>query len=184
MKNKRPIKNDTCLKRYQLANTMFFSNEEFGILIRKIIIDDDDNFSRFETLNSMTKETYLKKEKEWLKDFENTVNKNPLILQPYNTIYGQLLKSKEAYYRYGKGKEETKTDNQRYTVSLKILKTAEIDYENGIVYFEPAESPIGETVEHLIYDKEQFADIGFYVGDNKAHDFVVDFNEGKLIDYV
>ena len=34
------------------------------------------------------------------------------------------------------------------------------------------------------YDKEQFADIGFYVGDNKAHDFVVDFNEGKLIDYV
>ena len=141
---------------------MFFSNEEFGILIRKIIIDDDDNFSRFETLNSMTKETYLKKEKEWLKDFENTVNKNPLILQPYNTIYGQLLKSKKAYYRYGKGKEETKTDNQRYTVSLKILKTA----------------------EHLIYDNEQFADIGFYVGDNKAHDFVVDFNTGKLIDYV
>lgn len=51
MKNKRPVKNDTCLKRYQLANTMFLSNEEFGILIRKIIIDDDDddNFSRFES---------------------------------------------------------------------------------------------------------------------------------------
>ena len=94
------------------------------------------------------------------------------------------MKSKEAYYRYGKGKEETKTDNQRYTGSLKILKTAEIDNENGIIYFEPVESPIGETVEHLIYDNEQFADIGFYVGDNKAHDFVVDFNTGKLIDYV
>ena len=36
------IKNDTCIKSYQLTNTMFLTNEEFGMLIRKLMIEDDE----------------------------------------------------------------------------------------------------------------------------------------------
>ena len=43
--NKRLMreKNDTCIKSYQLANTMFLNGEEFAAVIRKAMIVDDVN---------------------------------------------------------------------------------------------------------------------------------------------
>ena len=48
------VKNDTCIKSYQLINTMFLSDEEIGILIRKIMIEDDKNELRYEYADEET----------------------------------------------------------------------------------------------------------------------------------
>lgn len=42
------VKNDTCIKSYQLTNTMFLTNEEFGMLIRKLMIEDDEEGFRYD----------------------------------------------------------------------------------------------------------------------------------------
>ena len=49
-------KNDTLIKYFQLANTMFLTNEEFGALVRKIMIEDDKNGIRYENIDEETKE--------------------------------------------------------------------------------------------------------------------------------
>lgn len=93
--NKRLMreKNDTCIKSYQLANTMFLNGEEFAAVIRKAMIVDDVNNKRYIDIDDDLKSTYQSYEKKWLDEFDMLAKKNPLVLQAYLSIRGQTKKS-------------------------------------------------------------------------------------------
>lgn len=97
--NKRVMreKNDTCIKSYQLANTMFLNGEEFAAVIRKAMIVDDVNNKRYIDIDDDLKSTYQSYEKKWLDEFDMLANKNPLVLQAYLSIRGQTKKSRQSF---------------------------------------------------------------------------------------
>ena len=97
--NKRLMreKNDTCIKSYQLANTMFLNGEEFAAVIRKAMIVDDVNNKRYIDIDYDLKSTYQSYEKKWLDEFDMLAKKNPLVLQAYLSIRGQTKKSRQSF---------------------------------------------------------------------------------------
>ena len=97
--NKRLMreKNDTCIKSYQLANTMFLNGEEFAAVIRKAMIVDDVNNKRYIDIDDDLKSTYQSYEKKWLDEFDMLAKKNPLVLQAYLSIRGQTKKSRQSF---------------------------------------------------------------------------------------
>lgn len=97
--NKRLMreKNDTCIKSYQLANTMFLNGEEFAAVIRKAMIVDDVNNKRYIDIDDDLKSTYQSYEKKWLDEFDMLAKKNPLVFQAYLSIRGQTKKSRQSF---------------------------------------------------------------------------------------
>lgn len=92
------IKNDTIIKYYQLPNTMFLTNEEFGILIRKIMMEDDKNGMRYETCDEQAKEILEDFEQQWKYDYQEAVKKNPMVMAANSTLRGQVKKSTKSFY--------------------------------------------------------------------------------------
>ena len=90
------VKNDTCIKSYQLTNTMFLTNEEFGMLIRKLMIEDDEEGFRYD-VDKDIKTEYLNCEKTWLDEFEEAKKNNPILKQAYMVLRGQTIKSRKAF---------------------------------------------------------------------------------------
>ena len=92
-------KNDVVIKYYQLANTMFLSNEEFGVLIRKIIMDDDTSGIRYENLDEDTVQDLKDMEQEWKFDYQEARRKNPMLGAANSMLHGQVKNSKDAFNR-------------------------------------------------------------------------------------
>lgn len=92
------IKNDTIIKYYQLPNTMFLTNEEFGILIRKIMMEDDKDGLRYETCDEDTRKDLEDFEQQWAFDYQEARKKNPMIAQANSTMRGQVKKSTKSFY--------------------------------------------------------------------------------------
>ena len=90
-------KNDTLIKYFQLANTMFLTNEEFGALVRKIMIEDDKNGIRYENIDEETKEDLKRLEKKWKEDFNNLRKKNPLVASGNASMSVQVKKSTKGF---------------------------------------------------------------------------------------
>lgn len=90
------VKNDTCIKSYQLTNTMFLTNEEFGMLIRKLMIEDDEEGFRYD-VDKDIKTEYINCEKTWLDEFEEAKKNNPILKQAYMILRGQTQKSRKAF---------------------------------------------------------------------------------------
>ena len=92
------IKNDTIIKYYQLPNTMYLTNEDFGILIRKIMMEDDKNGLRYENIDEETKNDLEEFEQQWEFDYQEARKKNPMVAQASTTIRGQVKKSTKSFY--------------------------------------------------------------------------------------
>lgn len=109
------IKNDTCIKAYQLINTMELTNEEFGLLVRKILIEDDNKETRFETINEVIKKAYLRKEEKWLKEFDEMIENKAHIISSYCTMLGQTTKSRKAFENWQDQKERELNEAEEKT---------------------------------------------------------------------
>lgn len=115
------IKKDTILKTYLLASTSHLTNEEFGILIRNVMLNDDKNGYRYENLDGMFLELYKQKETEWINNFNELIISNPAIMSVYNLVFGQVSNSRNAFdkmqdrydERDGKGEEQTEDTTQQ-----------------------------------------------------------------------
>lgn len=112
-------KNDTLIKYFQLANTMFLTNEEFGALVRKIMIEDDKNEIRYENIDEETKEDLKRLEKQWKEDFKNLKKKNPLVASANASMSIQVKKSTKSFndlvnkIENKKKTTETKTEEKK-----------------------------------------------------------------------
>ena len=75
---------------------MFLTNEEFGMLIRKLMIEDDEEGFRYD-VDKDIKTEYLNCEKTWLNEFEEAKKNNPILKQAYMILRGQTQKSRKAF---------------------------------------------------------------------------------------
>lgn len=104
------IKKDSLIKYMQLANTMYLTNEEFGALIRKTMLDDDTNGYRYENLDDETVNDLKEFEQQWLYDYQRLRKKNPMVAGANATVGSQVKHSTKAFYdqqeRINKNKEE------------------------------------------------------------------------------
>ena len=111
-------KNDTLIKYFQLANTMFLTNEEFGALVRKIMIEDDKNEIRYENIDEETKEDLKRLEKQWKEDFKNLKKKNPLVASANASMSIQVKKSTKSFNDL-----VNKIENKKKTTETKTEET-------------------------------------------------------------
>lgn len=91
------VKNDTCIKWSKLAETMFLTNEQFGALIRMVMIADDENQLRYKHLDDDSIRDLIECEKEWSEQFEVLKTANPIMRMCYASVYGQVSHSHEAF---------------------------------------------------------------------------------------
>lgn len=91
------IKKDTILKTYILSNTQHLSNEEFGILIRNVMLEDDKDKYRYENLSGLLLDIFKKNEKQWKEDLEKVFLTNPTIISAYSLVFGQANNSRKAF---------------------------------------------------------------------------------------
>lgn len=132
------IKNDTIIKWRNLKETMNLTNEEFGILIRNVMIEDDAKGIRYEHIPERALKFYIKKEKEWIDEFDELCEKNPKLIQAFLTVFGQASHSHRAFDQ--KQKEYDEKDKQKKI--QEIMKSENCSYEEalGIYNFmQPAE---------------------------------------------
>lgn len=90
-------KNDTLIKYFQLANTMYLTNEEFGILIRKVMLNDDTTGIRYENLDAESTADLKAIEKEWTEDYVRIRKNNPMIAQAFSGLSIQVNNSTKSY---------------------------------------------------------------------------------------
>ena len=90
-------KNDVLIKYFQLANTMFLTNEEFGALVRKIIMEDDVDEIRYENLDGDTALFLAKAEERWEQEYSALLSKNPLIISAKASLSHQVNNSTRAF---------------------------------------------------------------------------------------
>lgn len=145
------IKNDTCIKAYQLINTMELTNEEFGLLIRKILIEDDNKETRFENINEVIKKAYLKKEEKWLKEFDEMIENKTHIISSYGTILGQTTKSRKAFENWQDQKQKELNKADEKTKTKKAIEDTPEEENNT----ETIRNWLQGTDEEIENDKEE-----------------------------
>ena len=111
-------KNDTLIKSYILPQTMYLSNEEFGLIVRCLMIQDDYQEQRFKRADDITCKKYIEKENEWLKEFEKRREENPLFEISVANMHGQIQNSHDAFDRlmenYQKKTETARPEKPKY----------------------------------------------------------------------
>ena len=125
------IKKDVLIKTYVLANTMHLTNEEFGALMRNVIIEEDTNDSRYENVAELLLDIFKSKESEWKQDLEKLLTLNPTLVSAYSLVYGQAKNSRLSFEklqdRYNekdnaakkpKEKPKAKTIDKTYTFNF------------------------------------------------------------------
>ena len=90
-------KNDVLIKYFQLANTMFLTNEEFGVLVRRIIMEDDADEIRYENLDGQTAQFLAQAEKQWEQDYNALLKKNPMVISAKASLSHQVNNSTRAF---------------------------------------------------------------------------------------
>ena len=164
-------KQDSLFKSNILNKTSHLTREQFGILITMAMIEDDKlTEKRYEDIDGIFLESYIKKEEEWKKEFNEIIN-DPILMNAYNIIFGSAKKSRKGYNELKEklekqdSKKETKEDkefieqqNKEYDkMKLKTnyfinkrtyTATYKAEYENNV----PTENDIAD-LEYSI-DKE------------------------------
>lgn len=90
-------KNDVLIKYFQLANTMFLTNEEFGVLVRRIIMEDDADEIRYENLDGQTAQFLAQAEERWEQDYNALLKKNPMVISAKASLSHQVNNSTRAF---------------------------------------------------------------------------------------
>lgn len=90
-------KNDILIKYFQLANTMFLSHEALGLLVRRIIIEDDVNGLRYENLDEDTANELRRVEQRWETEYQTLRKNNPMVIQAKSSLSVQVNKSTKAF---------------------------------------------------------------------------------------
>ena len=139
------VKNDTCIKSYQLTNTMFLTNEEFGMLIRKLMIEDDEEGFRYD-VDKDIKTEYLNCEKTWLNEFEEAKKNNPILKQGYMILRGQTQKSRKAFEDLQKVFDK-KDGRTKQTAETATEGTGTAETEETVKDTTEAENPSETTTE-------------------------------------
>ena len=151
------VKNDTCIKSYQLTNTMFLTNEEFGMLIRKLMIEDDEEGFRYD-VDKDIKTEYINCEKTWLNEFEEAKKNNPILKQAYMILRGQTQKSRKAFEDlsvFGLQRGIPKKITKRKHTTLKEYNE-QLKKENDILEAEKSKNE--KRVKELIDERKHLAD--------------------------
>jgi len=136
------IKKDTILKANILSETAYLTNEEFGALIRNIMIADDKDGFRYEDLTGIYLKTYEKREQDWQEDLERLTLQNPTLIAAHTTVYKQVAHSRRAFESLqgnsdGSPKQGNKGDPKgtgATTPALSLSKNKdefEIEFEDG-----------------------------------------------------
>lgn len=169
------IKKDSLIKYIQLANTMYLTNEEFGALIRKTMLDDDTNGYRYENLDDETVSDLKEFEQQWLYDYQRLRKKNPMVAGANATIGSQVKHSTKAFYeqqeRINKKKDEDETAAETPVVNVpeapveEKVETEDFWLQGDEVAFTPRAT---ELIKNLGYDIEEVAKY-------------IDQNAGRLI---
>lgn len=142
------IKKDTILKTSILSATQHLSNEEFGILIRNIMIEDDKNYYRYENLQGVFLDIFKQKENQWKEDLEKTFLTNPTIIAAFNQVYGQASTSRKAFEELKRKLDEK--DNTVDNISGNNTDNGEIpaedkyddEYGEEKIYFKNTKHPM------------------------------------------
>lgn len=95
-------KNDTILKMFVLSDTMHLTNEEFGALVRIVMIEDDRKDKRYEGMKGFVLNEFKKKEQEWTKSFEQLTENNKTLISAFSTVFGQANKSHNSFLNLSK----------------------------------------------------------------------------------
>lgn len=90
-------KSDILIKYFQLPNTMFLSHEAFGILVRRIMIEDDINGLRYENLDEETANELRRMEQRWETEYQTLRKNNPMVIQAKSSLSVQVNKSTKAF---------------------------------------------------------------------------------------
>ena len=90
-------KNDVLIKYFQLANTMFLSHEELGVLLRRIVIEDDVDGLRYENLDEETANELRRMEQQWDEDYHTLRKKNFMVIAAKASLSIQVNKSTKAF---------------------------------------------------------------------------------------
>lgn len=106
-------KDDICIKNFQLASTMFLSNEDFGIIVRKAMLENDKKNTRYNDLSEYIKPMLEEKENEWNKEFEELTTRDITAKMAFNSIMVQVNKSNTAFERVAKAKEKKKQEKEQ-----------------------------------------------------------------------
>ena len=90
-------KKDSIFNSEILHQTAYLTNEQFGLMIRIAMIEDDQQTEkRYENLNGIFFTSYQKKEEEWKEEFNNILD-NPTLLSAYSVIYGCAAEKRKGY---------------------------------------------------------------------------------------
>lgn len=95
-------KNDTLIKWFQLANTIYLNQEEFGATVRQVMIHDDKEGKRYENLTEEAIEELKEAEKKWKEEFETLKLRNPMVKAGFNSLCLQVNKSTESFNNLAK----------------------------------------------------------------------------------
>lgn len=111
-------KQDSLFKSNILNKTSHLTREQFGILITIAMIEDDKlTEKRYEDIDDIFLESYIKKEEEWKNEFDKIIN-DPILMNAYNIIFGSAKKSRKGYNELKEklekqdNKKETKEDKE------------------------------------------------------------------------
>ena len=90
-------KSDILIKYFQLPNTMFLSDEEFGCLVRRVMIEDDVDDLRYENLDAETADELRRVEQRWEETYRALRNENPMMISAKASLSVQVSKSTKAF---------------------------------------------------------------------------------------
>ena len=99
-KRRGRIKNDIIIKYYQLKMLMFLPFDDAGVLLSKLIIDDDDKGLRYENLSEEEIALMKEFEAEVNRNYQKRARNNPALRVAKMSIAGQAANSKKAFNQY------------------------------------------------------------------------------------
>lgn len=165
------VKNDTIIKWSNLAATMYLTNEEFGALIRNVMIEDDKDNLHHQFVPEVALKFLKEKEEEWINDYSELNNKNPQLTQAFITVFGQVNHSHRAFDKLqekydvedienikNKKSKNTKIDNLHnfniFGIPFSFEYSSDVDFTN-----EQLENEFSDIKEFLEFDEVMFINI-------------------------
>lgn len=140
-------KNDTLIKYFQLANTMYLTNEEFGILIRKVMLNDDTTGTRYENLDAESTADLKAIEKEWTEDYIRIRKNNPMIAQAFSGLSIQVNNSTKSYNLLRERLNKDDDDDKEKTEVTPVIVVNVPDAPEEEIESEPDFIYVGDDVQ-------------------------------------
>jgi len=143
-------KNDTLIKWFQLSQTSYLNDEEFGAVVRQVMIHDDKEGKRYNNLTDEAIEELKEAEIKWKEQYQKLKFRNPMVGAAFNSLSIQVNISTEGYHNLAKrlnkdddnddddNDEENETDNNKPNKPQKstdtknyMTDTFDIELEDG-----------------------------------------------------